>query len=159
MTAAPAKTVEMQVQNDHLARLAQVRKPILAVAELVWNAVDADRGKDTKDSSFERSSSWRAWHTRSVPWITSTAASHWSAKTTRPPRKAPSLRSPRTVVRSDTDLLAGCNIGQPKTAPQHLGTNFIIYRRSAFRIGDGHQHGEADALVRDHGASSRQCGE
>lgn len=36
------KTVEIQVQNDHLARLAQVRKPILAVAELVWNAVDAD---------------------------------------------------------------------------------------------------------------------
>lgn len=37
-----AKTVEIQVQNDHLARLAQVRKPILAVAELIWNAVDAD---------------------------------------------------------------------------------------------------------------------
>lgn len=37
-----AKTVEIQVQNDHLERLAQVRKPILAVAELIWNAVDAD---------------------------------------------------------------------------------------------------------------------
>lgn len=37
-----AETVEIQVQNDHLARLAQVRKPILAVAELIWNAVDAD---------------------------------------------------------------------------------------------------------------------
>ena len=37
-----AKTVEIQVQNDHLARLARVRKPILAVAELIWNAVDAD---------------------------------------------------------------------------------------------------------------------
>jgi hypothetical protein len=37
-----AKTVEIQVQNDHLARLAEVRKPILAIAELVWNAVDAD---------------------------------------------------------------------------------------------------------------------
>jgi len=36
------KTVEVQVQNDHLERLAQVRKPILAVAELIWNAVDAD---------------------------------------------------------------------------------------------------------------------
>jgi len=36
------KTVEIQVQNDHLERLAQVRKPILAVAELIWNAVDAD---------------------------------------------------------------------------------------------------------------------
>lgn len=37
-----AKIVEIQVQNDHLARLAQVRKPILAVAELIWNSVDAD---------------------------------------------------------------------------------------------------------------------
>lgn len=37
-----AKTIEIQVENDHLARLAQVRKPILAVAELIWNAVDAD---------------------------------------------------------------------------------------------------------------------
>lgn len=36
------KTVEIQVQNDHLERLAQVRKPVLAVAELVWNALDAD---------------------------------------------------------------------------------------------------------------------
>lgn len=40
-----AKTVEIQVQNDHLARLAQVRKPILAVAELIWNAVDADANR------------------------------------------------------------------------------------------------------------------
>ena len=37
-----AKTIKIQVQNDHLASLARVRKPILAVAELVWNAVDAD---------------------------------------------------------------------------------------------------------------------
>lgn len=37
-----AKTVEIQVQNDHLARLAEVRKPILAIVELTWNAVDAD---------------------------------------------------------------------------------------------------------------------
>lgn len=36
------KTFEIEVQNDHLERLAQVRKPILAVAELIWNAVDAD---------------------------------------------------------------------------------------------------------------------
>ncbi len=42
MTVVAAKTVEIQVQNDHLARLAEVRKPILAIAELVWNAVDAD---------------------------------------------------------------------------------------------------------------------
>jgi hypothetical protein len=37
-----SKTFEIQVQNDHLERLSQVRKPILAVAELIWNAVDAD---------------------------------------------------------------------------------------------------------------------
>lgn len=36
------KTIEIQVQNDHLECFAQVRKPILAVAELIWNAVDAD---------------------------------------------------------------------------------------------------------------------
>ena len=36
------KTFEIQVQDDHLQRIAQVRKPILAVAELVWNALDAD---------------------------------------------------------------------------------------------------------------------
>ena len=37
-----AKTFEIQVQDDHLERIAQTRKPILAVAELIWNAVDAD---------------------------------------------------------------------------------------------------------------------
>src|SRR6266446_4581847 len=36
------KTFEIQVQDDHLQRIAQVRKPILAVADLIWNAVDAD---------------------------------------------------------------------------------------------------------------------
>ncbi|MGB5083667.1 MAG: ATP-binding protein [Methylocystis silviterrae] len=36
------KTFEIQVQDDHLQRIAQVRKPVLAVAELIWNAVDAD---------------------------------------------------------------------------------------------------------------------
>jgi hypothetical protein len=36
------KTFEIQVQDDHLQRISQVRKPILAVAELIWNAVDAD---------------------------------------------------------------------------------------------------------------------
>ena len=33
---------EIQVQDDHLERISQVRKPLYAVAELVWNAVDAD---------------------------------------------------------------------------------------------------------------------
>jgi hypothetical protein len=37
-----AKTFEIQVQDDHLQRIAQVHKPILAVADLIWNAVDAD---------------------------------------------------------------------------------------------------------------------
>lgn len=37
-----ARTFEVQVQDDHLERIAQVRKPLYAVAELVWNAVDAD---------------------------------------------------------------------------------------------------------------------
>lgn len=42
-----AKTFEIQVHDDHLARLAQVRKPILAVAELIWNAADADADEIT----------------------------------------------------------------------------------------------------------------
>ena len=37
-----ARTFEIQVQDDHLERIAQTRNPILAVAELIWNAVDAD---------------------------------------------------------------------------------------------------------------------
>ncbi|MEI9990291.1 MAG: ATP-binding protein [Rhizomicrobium sp.] len=37
-----AKTFEIQVQDDHLQRIAQVRKPVHAIAELIWNAVDAD---------------------------------------------------------------------------------------------------------------------
>ena len=37
-----AKTFEIQVQDKHLERIAQARKPILALAELIWNAVDAD---------------------------------------------------------------------------------------------------------------------
>ncbi|MGA2495409.1 MAG: ATP-binding protein [Roseiarcus sp.] len=37
-----AKSFEIQVQDDHLQRISQVRRPIFAVAELIWNAVDAD---------------------------------------------------------------------------------------------------------------------
>lgn len=37
-----AKTFEIKVHDDHLERIAQTRKPILALAELIWNAVDAD---------------------------------------------------------------------------------------------------------------------
>lgn len=41
-TGTPAQVFEIQVQDDHLERISQVRKPLYAVAELVWNAVDAD---------------------------------------------------------------------------------------------------------------------
>jgi hypothetical protein len=34
--------VKVQVQNDHLERISKVRKPILAVAELIWNGLDAN---------------------------------------------------------------------------------------------------------------------
>lgn len=40
--AMAGKTFEIQVQDDHLQRIAHTRKPVLALAELVWNAVDAD---------------------------------------------------------------------------------------------------------------------
>ena len=36
------KTVSVQVQGDHLERLAQSHSPIEAVTELVWNCLDAD---------------------------------------------------------------------------------------------------------------------
>jgi hypothetical protein len=34
--------VSVKVQNDHLERISMVRKPIIAVAELIWNGLDAD---------------------------------------------------------------------------------------------------------------------
>jgi hypothetical protein len=37
-----AKTVPVNVQDDHLQKIASVSRPIDAVAELVWNALDAD---------------------------------------------------------------------------------------------------------------------
>lgn len=33
---------EIQVQDDHVEKISQTRKPILALAELIWNALDAD---------------------------------------------------------------------------------------------------------------------
>src|SRR3954449_3549609 len=36
------KTVPVNVQEDYLQSIASVGKPIDAVAELVWNALDAD---------------------------------------------------------------------------------------------------------------------
>ena len=36
------KQVQVKVQSDHLERMTKVRSPIHAIAELVWNALDAD---------------------------------------------------------------------------------------------------------------------
>ncbi|MFZ2148462.1 MAG: ATP-binding protein [Sedimentisphaerales bacterium] len=36
------KTVTVKVQDDHVESLAHVKKPILAIAELVWNGLDAN---------------------------------------------------------------------------------------------------------------------
>jgi hypothetical protein len=36
------KEVHVQVKSDHLQRMSRVRSPIDAVAELIWNALDAD---------------------------------------------------------------------------------------------------------------------
>jgi hypothetical protein len=35
-------TFEIEVQDDHVETISQTRKPILALSELLWNAVDAD---------------------------------------------------------------------------------------------------------------------
>lgn len=45
------KTVRVQVQRDHLERLAVNRRPVTALAELIWNALDADANR--VDVSFE----------------------------------------------------------------------------------------------------------
>ena len=34
--------IKVEVQNDHLESLSHVKKPILAIAELIWNGLDAD---------------------------------------------------------------------------------------------------------------------
>jgi hypothetical protein len=36
------RRISVKVKEDHLQRLSKVKKPILAVAELIWNALDAD---------------------------------------------------------------------------------------------------------------------
>jgi len=36
------ETIEVHVEDDHLQTLSKTRKPILAVAELIWNGLDAD---------------------------------------------------------------------------------------------------------------------
>src|SRR5216684_2291282 len=37
-----AKTVTVHLERDHLERLTNAGKPILGVAELIWNGFDAD---------------------------------------------------------------------------------------------------------------------
>lgn len=46
-----AKTFQIEVQDDHLQRLSTAKRPILALAELIWNALDADA--DSIDVRFE----------------------------------------------------------------------------------------------------------
>jgi hypothetical protein len=41
------KTLHIEVQEDHLERISQTKKPLLVVAELVWNALDADASRVT----------------------------------------------------------------------------------------------------------------
>src|SRR6185503_8163293 len=36
------KQVQVKVQSDHLERMTRVKSPIDAIAELIWNALDAD---------------------------------------------------------------------------------------------------------------------
>jgi len=36
------KTFQVEVQDDHLRKVSQSQRPVLAVAELIWNALDAD---------------------------------------------------------------------------------------------------------------------
>lgn len=43
---------EIQVQDDHVERVSMTKKPILALAELVWNALDADSNR--VDITLER---------------------------------------------------------------------------------------------------------
>lgn len=36
------KTITVKVPKDHLETLSKVKKPILSIAELIWNSLDAD---------------------------------------------------------------------------------------------------------------------
>jgi DNA mismatch repair ATPase MutL len=41
-TLTPMRQINVKVHSDHLERQVSVPKPILAVTELIWNALDAD---------------------------------------------------------------------------------------------------------------------
>ncbi len=36
------KTIRVKLQPDYIERICKVKKPVLAIAELVWNSLDAD---------------------------------------------------------------------------------------------------------------------
>ncbi|HXM40485.1 MAG TPA: hypothetical protein VN924_04490 [Bryobacteraceae bacterium] len=36
------QTLTLDVRQDHIDRLSKAKKPILSIAELIWNSVDAD---------------------------------------------------------------------------------------------------------------------
>ena len=39
------QTLELQVEQDHIESIAKVRNPIVAIEELIWNALDADANR------------------------------------------------------------------------------------------------------------------
>jgi Histidine kinase-, DNA gyrase B-, and HSP90-like ATPase len=41
-TMAAMTTVQLEAKSDHILRLAGVRDPFCAIAEMIWNAVDAE---------------------------------------------------------------------------------------------------------------------
>jgi hypothetical protein len=40
--ARPMQTLTIEVTQDHIDRLSKAKKPVLGIAELIWNSVDAD---------------------------------------------------------------------------------------------------------------------
>jgi hypothetical protein len=40
--AQPMQTLNIEVTQDHIDRLSKAKKPVLGIAELIWNSVDAD---------------------------------------------------------------------------------------------------------------------
>lgn len=46
------QTLELKVEQDHIESLAKVRNPIIAIEELIWNALDADASEIAVDVGF-----------------------------------------------------------------------------------------------------------
>jgi hypothetical protein len=51
--ATPAP-VDLSVADDHVAAFAKARKPIIAIEELVWNALDADAENISVELDFTK---------------------------------------------------------------------------------------------------------